>query len=396
MRFLRAFLVCLLLALNFAINAPAETAQTSNQSDQAEQPRSSTPPQVSSQPDQAQHPGTSEGTVESVGPQTMLVKTEDNQTHLFIFDNPMVPPKGLTAGSRVRILSHPADEAGVQRATRVTILDAAATPQSGITQNMAPQPPSSTTPAQTSIQSDQAQSPGTNEGTVESAGYKTMLVRTEDNQSHLFIFDNPTVRPKGLTAGSRVRIFSHPTDEAGVRGATRVTILGAAATPPSGIAQDVAPPPKELTSIQRDIERQARRWALGFRMGAGLDPELFLIGVHSSIGPIFSRDFYFRPNVEFAFGELTDMFALNLEGVYRLPITFREGRWSAYVGAGPGLNFIHQGVGTRDISFSNFNYETSFNMFTGIRFRRGIFGEVKTSLWAGGVPTLRFIMGYTF
>lgn len=290
MRLFRAFLVSSLLTVNFAINAPA---QTSNESDQAQEPSSSAPPHTANEAQKGQQSSTSEGIVESVGPQTMLVKTEDNQ-------------------------------------------------------------------------------------------------------SHLFIFDNPTVRPKGLTAGTRVRIFSHPTDEAGVRGATRVTILDAAATPPSGTAQEVAPPPKELTSIQRDIERQARRWALGFRMGAGLDPEVFLIGVHAGIGPFFSRDFYFRPNVEFAFGELTDMFALNLEGVYRLPITFREGRWSAYVGAGPGLNFIHQGVGTRDISFSNFNYETGFNMFTGIRFRRGTFGEVKTSLWAGGVPTLRFIFGYTF
>jgi hypothetical protein len=78
------------------------------------------------------------------------------------------------------------------------------------------------------------------------------------------------------------------------------------------------------------------------------------------------------------------MVALNLEAAYRLPITFRHGRWSAYVGAGPGLNFVHTGVDNSDVSFSNFNYETGFNMFTGIRFRRGTFGEVKTSLWAGG------------
>jgi len=250
--------------------------------------------------------------------------------------------------------------------------------------------------AQASSQSDQAQHPGTSEGTVESVGRQTMLVRTEDNQSHLFIFDNPTVRPKGLTAGTRIRIISDATDEPGVRKAIRVTILDVAATPQSRTAQDMAPPPKELTSIQRDIERQARRWGLGFRMGAGLDPELFLIGVHAGIGPIFSPDLYFRPNVEFAFGELTDMFALNLEAAYRLPISFRGGRWSAYVGAGPGLNFVHQGVGNRDISFSNFDYETGFNVFTGIRFRRGTFAEVKTSLWAPSIPTVRAIVGYTF
>jgi hypothetical protein len=393
MRDLRALFVCWFFAMTLGISA---LAQTSNQSDQPQPSGSSATAQASSQPEQAQHPGTSEGTVESVGPQTMLVRTDDNQSQLFTFDNPTVQPKGLTAGDRVRITYRPADEAGVRRVTGVTILNTAATPQSGITQTMSPQQSSSTPPSQTSSQPDQAQHPGTNEGTAESVGHQTMLVRTEDNQPHLFIFDNPTVRPKGLTAGTRVRIISNPTDEAGVRRAIRVTILDAAATPQSGIAQDTAPPPKELTSVQRDIERTARRWGLGARIGAGLDPEVFLIGVHAGIGPIFSRDFYFRPNVEFAFGELTDMVALNLEGVYRLPITFREGRWSAYVGAGPGLNFVHQGVDTSDTSFSNFNYETGFNMFTGIRFRGGTFGEVKTSLWAGGVPTLRFILGYTF
>ena len=51
----------------------------------------------------------------------------------------------------------------------------------------------------------------------------------------------------------------------------------------------------------------------------------------------------FRPNAEFAFGELTDMVALNLEGAYRLPISFRHGRWSAYVGAGPGTKLYSPG-----------------------------------------------------
>lgn len=66
--------------------------------------------------------------------------------------------------------------------------------------------------------------------------------------------------------------------------------------------------------MEREIEREPRRWQFGARIGAGLYPELFLLGVHTSVGPIFIRDFYFRPNAEFAFGDLTDMFALNLEG----------------------------------------------------------------------------------
>ena len=149
--------------------------------------------------------------------------------------------------------------------------------------------------------------------------------------------------------------------------------------------------PRHISGKPAPLHRRA-----GARIGAGLDPELFMLGVHAGIGPIFSRDFYFRPNAEFAFGELTDMVALNLEGAYRLPISFRHGRWSAYVGAGPGLNFVHQGIGRRDVDFGNFDYDTSFNVFSGLRFRRGTFLEVKTSLWAPAVPTLRLIFGYTF
>ena len=233
-------------------------------------------------------------------------------------------------------------------------------------------------------------------GSVVSVTRQTMVVRGEDSQFHLFVYDSGLVRPKGLLPGARIRVLSEGTGETGVLMATRITILEPAATSAQGPVPDLAPPPKEVQTTEREIERLARRWQMGVRVGGGLDPELFLIGAHTSIGPIFSRDFYFRPNVEFAFGELTDMFAINLEAAYRLPITFRQGRWSAYVGAGPGLNFIHQGVGTRDISFSNFDYQTGLNFFTGVRFRRGTFAEVKTSLWAPGVPTLRLMFGYTF
>jgi len=233
-------------------------------------------------------------------------------------------------------------------------------------------------------------------GSVVSVTRQTMVVRTQDNQFHLFVYDNDLVRPKELIPGARVRVLSDGTGEPGVLLATRITILEPASTSTQGPVPDLAPPPKELRTTEREIEKLARRWQIGVRVGGGLDPELFLIGVHSSIGPVFSRDLYFRPNVEFAFGELTDMVAINLEAAYRLPITFREGRWSAYVGAGPGLNFIHQGVDKRDISFSNFEYQTGLNFFTGVRFRRGTFAEVKTSLWAPGVPTLRLMFGYTF
>jgi hypothetical protein len=64
------------------------------------------------------------------------------------------------------------------------------------------------------------------------------------------------------------------------------------------------------------------------------------------------------------------------------------------VGAGPSFNFIHQGLERREIDFGNFEFETGLNVFTGVRFRRGTFVEVKTNLWAHSIPALRLIFGF--
>jgi len=254
-----------------------------------------------------------------------------------------------------------------------------------------------TTSTPSTPSTEQHENAGSTTGTVETIGRQTIVIRTEDNQYHLFSFDSDIVRPKGLARGARVRVLSNETDDPGVRLATRITVLEPSPTSePGAPVPDVAPPPKEISETERQIEKGVRRLQLGVRIGAGLDPEIFLIGVHAGIGPVFSRDFYLRPNVEFGFGELTDMFAINLEGAYRLPINIRHGRWSAYVGAGPSLNFVHQGLERREVDFGNFEFESGLNVFSGVRFRKGTFAEVKTNLWAHSVPTLRLILGYTF
>ena len=147
-----------------------------------------------------------------------------------------------------------------------------------------------------------------------------------------------------------------------------------------------APPPKAVRDLEKDISiGDARRWRLGVRAGAALDPELFLFGVHTQVGPIFSRNVFFRPSAEFAFGEVTDLIALNLEAIYRLPISARGRTWSAYFGAGPALTFLHQsferaqGQG-RDIDFGNFDYDTGFNLLAGIQRRHTFFRDEDQSV----------------
>ena len=164
-------------------------------------------------------------------------------------------------------------------------------------------------------------------------------------------------------------------------------------------ARDAAPVPPQVRNVESQIRRDARRWRLGARAGVGLDPELVLFGVHSQMGPIFGRNVFFRPNADFEWGEITDMVALNLEAVYRVPTA--RGGMAPYFGGGPSLNFIHQSFDAqsgqgRNISFGNFDYETGFNILAGVQSRRGTFFEIKTSLYSQPAPVLRLIIGRNF
>ncbi len=239
------------------------------------------------------------------------------------------------------------------------------------------------------------------EGTVVSTSRQTLVVRTEDNDFQLFVFDHNTTKPRMIAAGTRVRVISTPGEQKGSRLASNVTALEGSPDAKAETAQPQAKPlPPAVRDLEQDIKREARRWHLGVRAGAALDPEVCMFGVHSQIGPIFNRNFLFRPNAEFAFGEVTDLIALNLEAVYRLPVSSRGRNFSAYIGAGPGFTFLHQnferqqGQG-RNIDFGNFDYESGFNVLAGIQ-KRHTFYEIKTSLWARPAPTLRLIVGYTF
>jgi hypothetical protein len=246
-------------------------------------------------------------------------------------------------------------------------------------------------------------------GAVASSTRNTLVVRNSAGQHQLFVFDRDTTRPASLSVGSQVRVVSAPGEELGVRVAREVAIVqsgqGSASREedpsPATVNVEAAPViPREVRQVERDIERQARRFQVGVRSGVALDPELVLMGVQSQIGPFFHPDIHLRPNIEFAYGEVTALFGLNLEAIYRLPISARQGRWSAYIGAGPGFNFLHQnfqsGTGGNRIDFGEFHSDTGLNILGGVRFRRGTFVELKTTVYSNPAPTLRLIFGYNF
>ena len=235
------------------------------------------------------------------------------------------------------------------------------------------------------------------EGTVVSSTRNTLVLRTDDNQYQLFTYERGAVRPASLVPGVRARVIAGPTDENDTRAASNVTVV----SEPSGGSIDkgaqAAPVPEKIRDIESDIKRESRRWRVGVRAGAAFDPELFTFGVQSQMGPILHPRILFRPNAEFAFGEVTDLIALNFEAVYRFSAANRRGNWTPYVGGGPAMIFIHQSFQSgRQIDFGNFDYETGLNVLAGMQSRKGTFIELKTSLYSGPAPKLRLIIGYNF
>lgn len=237
-------------------------------------------------------------------------------------------------------------------------------------------------------------------GEVVSAGRNTLVIKDDNGRYQLFVYDREIANKPAFPLGSRVRVAWSPGEEPGVQVAMAITSLEAGPTPerPATASPEVVP--SEVRNLERSIERQMRRYQGGIRAGMALDPELVLVGAHVQMGPFFHPDVAFRPNIEFAFGEVTTLFALNLEGIYRLPINMRQGRWAAYVGFGPAVTFLHQNFerddGEREIDFGDFDTDFGLNILGGIRMRSGMFLELKTSIYSRPAPTLRLIIGYNF
>jgi hypothetical protein len=240
----------------------------------------------------------------------------------------------------------------------------------------------------------------TTTGTVVSLSRNSLTMTSGPGQYQLYIFGANMRKPDTLRVGSQARIVSTPGNEPGVRVAREITIVPGTAAPADRDNVTSSTVPSEVQRIERDIEREARRYQFGVRGGVALDPELVLIGVQGHIGPLFRSGVFFRPSVDFGLGEVTAMFSLNGDMVYRLPFSSAQDRWSTYVGAGLGVNLVHQSFETNDgdkrIDFGDFHSDTALNVLAGVRRRGGVFMELKSSVYAGPSPTLRMTVGYTF
>jgi len=233
-------------------------------------------------------------------------------------------------------------------------------------------------------------------GTLHSVTRNTMIVKAEDGLFRLYTFDRYTTKPETIPIGSQVRVLSYASGDAGFRIAYVVTVLRVGPAPTGATPPEPDVVPLEIRDLENSIQRASHKFHLGLSGGIALDPELVLIGMHAQFGPFFSRNLFFRPNVEFDFGEVTKMFGINAEMVYRIPVTSRFESWSIYFGGGPAFNFAQQSFGHNEINFSDFRYDAALNILVGMQRRSGLFAEVKTSVFASPAPSLRLLVGYTF
>ena len=233
-------------------------------------------------------------------------------------------------------------------------------------------------------------------GAVHSVTRNTLVVRAEDGLYRLYTFDRNTTKPATIPIGSQVRVLSHPSGDAGFRIAYVVQVLREGPAPAGATPSEPDVVPLEIRNLESSVQRAAHKFHLGVQGGVALDPELILIGVHARFGPFFSENLFFRPNVEFDWGEVTKLFGINAEMVYRLPLTSRFATWGVYFGGGPAFNFAEQSFGRNEVSFSDFRYDAALNILLGIQHRNGLFAEMKTSVYANPSPSLRLLVGYTF
>ena len=158
--------------------------------------------------------------------------------------------------------------------------------------------------------------------------------------------------------------------------------------------------PPAARQVEQEIEETVERFRIGVIGGVGLDPELVAFGAHAAFAPVFHRNVELRPGVEFGLGEVTTVFAINVDVLYRLPGTTARTRWMPYIGLGPTFGLSHRGFETDEdddrnrFDFSDTDFNGGLNFVAGARNQSGLFFELRTTAY--GVSNVRLLAGFNF
>jgi len=242
-------------------------------------------------------------------------------------------------------------------------------------------------------------------GTVTSMGRGSMVVHTDQGRFIVYSLEPSFIRIPTVQPGARVRVTTASSDTDVAPTALSIETLPAR----QGLGEQRSQTaPRDVQQLAAQIERQARRFRIGLDAGVALDPELISINAFSTFTPFLQRGIMVRPNVELAFGEVTTLFGINIEGLYMLPGLRRSIRWAPYVGAGPSFAFSHRSVNEEEFisdptapmvdndrfDFSQWDWNNGFNFIVGARNPNGTFFEMKGTAW--GVASIRMLGGFEF
>jgi hypothetical protein len=242
-------------------------------------------------------------------------------------------------------------------------------------------------------------------GTVSSLGRGSIVIYTDEGKFMVYEVE-PSIRLAEIEPGSRVRVITSSTDYDPAPTALAIDKL----PPRQGLAeQQPEPVPVDVRRLEAQLERAARRYHVGFTGGVALDPELISLNGFATFSPFRQRGLMVRPNFELAFGELTTLIGVHVEGLYMLPGFRRSIRWSPYVGAGPNFTFSHRGIDEEEFiddvtpevandddrfDFSQWDWNNGWNFIIGARNPNGTFFEMKATAW--GVANIRMLAGVQF
>jgi hypothetical protein len=225
-----------------------------------------------------------------------------------------------------------------------------------------------------------------------------MVVRTDPGRYVVYTVDRDTLQKQTPAVGARVSVVTFSDEREPSPIAHTITVLPRSQGLAEASDDQQEPVPPEVRRLESQIERQARRYRAGMQVGAALDPELISLDGFATLGPFFSRNTFFRPNVEFAFGEVTTLFGIHLDGIYMLPGITRSIRWAPYVGAGPSFSFSHRGFEDEEdgqrFDFGEFEWHNGVNFIVGARNPNGVFFEMKSTAW--GAANIRLLGGFEF
>jgi len=143
------------------------------------------------------------------------------------------------------------------------------------------------------------------------------------------------------------------------------------------------------------------RIRVGVRAGFALDPELVVVGGQAQLGPVF-KELWFRPTVEYEFGQISQIVNFNADAIYFLPSSGvgQRGHANVYVGGGLGFNIQRDNFtglpsqATSSVDITNWSTDFGLNLIVGVQKNNGMFGELRATAFMQ--PTIRVYVGYVF